>query len=125
MWTTPCHVVHWRGVSPRLMFGAVQLRNGANLTVIVAHAPHMQCPVEVRDDFWAQLWDLTTEVKQRYPDSHFRLALDANARLGSMPSAHAGSAECVTENANGVPLRTYADEFHMYAVNTFWKASPS
>ncbi|CAK0907837.1 unnamed protein product [Prorocentrum cordatum] len=115
-------VLHWQDVSPRMMFASLQLRNGALLVVVVAHAPHMGWSEEARHDFWHLLSETMFTVRAKFHTAHTRIAIDANGRTGSTASQYIGTVDAEVENDNGALLRRFAGEEHLNAVNTCWPA---
>ena len=120
-----CEVLHWRCVTPRILYATLRLANGAFIVVIVSHAPHSLAPEAVRGMFWDEMWSLTHMLRGKYAEASFRVAIDANGRVGSIASAYIGPEEPVAEDSGGSCLRAYADEFHLSAVNTYWPAGPT
>ena len=119
------HVLHWRALTPRLLFGALRLNNGAVLVLIVAHAPHSLADEATRGAFWDELASTSHGLKERYARASLRVAVDANGRLGSVLSRHIGHEDVAHEDENGARLRLYLDEFDLAAVNTFWPSGPT
>ena len=115
-------VMLWREVNPRLMWASIVLDNGTALTVVVAHAPHMGADAAAKTSFWATMWDVTTHLRDRYPEAHFRVLVDANGRVGSVPDACIGAHDAEAGNEGAARLRSYASAFTLCAVNTFWPA---
>ena len=118
-------LVHWQVVCPRIVHAVVKLRNGANVVIVCGHAPQSGNLESVKDEFWAQLWDLCTQLKTSYPSAHFVLPIDANGRVGSVQSESLGSCQPDKENDGGCRLRMFAESFHFRAANTWWNAGPT
>ena len=100
-----CEVVHWRTVSPRLLYAVLRLQNGASIVVLVAHAPHSLAGEGVRGLFWDEMWNVTHMLRGKYADPSLRVALDSNGRMGSVASAFIGPVEPAKEDAGGACLR--------------------
>ena len=86
-------------------------------TVVVAHAPS-EPPAQpgTADRFWRQC----SSVLQRRPkNSDVILLTDANARLGSLPSASVGDHCPEEETASGRALHTFVVDHHLWLPATF------
>ena len=71
------------------------------------------------------MWETAVHVQTRVPRALLRIALDANGRVGSVPSACIGRYDSETENDNGARLRHFATEFGLSVVNAFWRIGPT
>ncbi|CAK0847079.1 unnamed protein product, partial [Prorocentrum cordatum] len=108
------HVLHWRALTPRLLFGALRLNNGAVLVLTAT-----------RGAFWDELASTSHGLKERYARASLRVAVDASGRLGSALSRHIGHEDVAHEDENGARLRLHFDEIDLAAVSTFWPSGPT
>lgn len=105
-----CVVVH---ADPRLLVVCIRCQ-ALSCTVAVAHAPHSSHPLEERDRWWQQL----TSVLLPYRD--VLLAVDANARLGTVHSAAvSGGGFTQEQDSNGGFFHRTLLELDLCAPTTF------
>ena len=107
----------WEAYSPRLMF-AIICKRGVDFGVIVGHAPHSAAPKESRDAWWDALSSKCTKLRTSY-DLEWFVLLDANGKVGSVPSPMIGPVSPEREKENGMQLRLFADDHEMMVSNTW------
>ena len=117
------YVQVWKAVTPRLLFAVCATPDGyTGFVCIVGHAPTEASEEVVKDSFWEKLWQLTMNLRSKYPSFYVYLMVDANARLGSVVDDGVGDCERERENSNGSRLRHYLRSFGLCAVNSFFNA---
>ena len=101
---------------PRRLFVKV-CAPGINVLVCVWHAPHSMRPEDDRVRWWQDSErHLRSFVK---PDDDIVLLIDANARVGSVPSTAVGSNGCEKETHNGTLFREFLEAWHLILPATF------
>ena len=106
-------------LTPRCLTAVLALKDGWQLSLVVAHAPIEDDVYEAKGMFWSEVGAATQRLRDRYPKAVLCVLIDANAHVGSVQSCAIGSAGKQTENDNGERFRRYADEARVKAVNTF------
>ncbi|CAK0814249.1 unnamed protein product, partial [Prorocentrum cordatum] len=119
------HALQWRDVSPRIIFAVTVSKHHAVHVWISAHAPTSGATRDDRLAFWSELTSTGLKLKARFPQACWVVTLDANGRVGSVPSPAIGTAGAVAENENGESMKGFAEELNLVAVNTFTGGSPT
>ncbi|CAK0868120.1 unnamed protein product [Prorocentrum cordatum] len=119
------HVAQWRARSPRVLFGVNVSREGAVHVWFSARAPASCTGADERLEFWTDLTSVAVNLRARFPNAFWFVAVDANARVGRAPSEAFGTACPERENENGAALRIFAETLQLVALNTFSGAEPT
>ena len=122
------NIESWEVVSARLMFAVFSSTLlHCSCVVIAAHAPHEWDDVAKKEAFWDTLSHLHARLVKLYGGALFFVCVDANARVGSIPSASIGPFLPDAENQNGTFFRTFLECAELMAANTFFQqgAGPS
>lgn len=92
--------------------------------LVSAHAPHSHCEESVIDAFWTSLW----KSIQPHTDAQLLIGIDANGRVGTIPTLGIGTFQAEVENYNGAHLRRFLDAAELFAPSTFdrtpWESPP-
>ena len=112
------HVTGVAAISPRIL--ALTLQVGPyKLNLVSAHAPTESAEGAVKEDFWQCLQRHVVTYGREGTDL-LLIGIDANARVGSVPSSMIGDQQPAGENTNGFVLRTFAEEAGLRLCNTFF-----
>ena len=108
-----------RVVSPRLIIVMVVAKvTGTRIAFISGHAPHSSEDQDAILEFWTSLACSVQEIGgQGYAVA---LLIDANARVGSIPSTRLGPFDVESENFPGFAFRGFLETTGMVAFNTFY-----
>ena len=73
-----------------------------------------------KDSLWEQLAAALAQMQLKFPLYELALSIDANARVGSIPSEAIGHSYKQTENDNGSRLRHFLEGSSLAAANTWF-----
>ena len=106
-------------VSSRILHLSLQIA-ASMVHVVAAHAPINDATADVKTEFWDELDRVLRPLVG--PRSTIILAIDGNARLGTVLTKAAGPCEPDKETENGTALRSMADEHDLKLLNTWVSA---
>ena len=111
-------------VSPRLMAVVVKLKElSVFVTLVVGRAPTSVSDLEVWCFFFfRQTGDPIFQMRLEFPRATVLMAIDVNARVGSVTCDSTGRAGAEKETDSGQLFRLMLDRTSMCAVNTHWGA---
>ncbi|CAK0870212.1 unnamed protein product, partial [Prorocentrum cordatum] len=114
-------VIFAHEVSPRLAIQVATLANGATVSVLSAHAPIEAAPDPAKRSFWDSMGHRVSWLRFRWPSTYLIIGIDANARVGSVPTDCVGQCMPSVDNHNGSLLRQFLGEAGpgIRALNTF------
>ena len=115
-------VVEWRDVSCRFMYAVLKMPNHGMLIVLVFHAHHDGKAASLKERLWEPVWTTSHDLRNKHPEAKLLMLVDANGRVGSVPSRAVGMCESVKENDGGSRLRAYCENFGLALTNTFTNA---
>ena len=119
------HILQWKAVSSRLLFVVTVTPQGAVAIFLSGHSPTLHAKDDDKLNFWSSLSTVVGELMARFPNAFWSLVIDANGRVGSVPSTAIGRHEAANEDSNGAYLRQLAEDFNFAVVNTFYEAGPT
>ena len=91
------------------------------MKVVSAHAPHEMGTAANKDLFWDDLHEVLLGSFNGSGDFEL-LCIDANKRVGLVPSPALGAEQSSAENDNGCRFRTLLEPQGSAAINTFFPA---
>ena len=112
--------------SPRLMAVVVSIQNSPQrLVLLSAHAPIAAAPAKDIDMFYDALESLAAWLQNKFTKSYTFLLIDANARVGSVPSRCIGTCDPEIETPNGLRLKSFPETLGLMLANTFAPVGPT
>ena len=104
---------------PQILAASWRSKSGQDIGAVSGHAPYEAAPEQLKQTFWKDLDLAVASLRGSLRrDALVFCLLDANAKVGSIPSQSLGTVGADEENDNGGRLRIFLEGQGMIALNT-------